>query len=259
MSLHIGAKGGDIAPSVLITGDPLRAKHYARDFLSKSFCYTRIRGMLGYTGLFGKTRISIQGTGIGIPSTALYIHELIHGYGVRRIIRVGTCGALQKDLQLGDLVVATEALTDSAAVGPFLATRNIFPIASQKPKSKKQKPKANNQPPTANRQLLQATQSAAKELNLSIKKGPLFSTDLFYSEDSSRYNTSTMQGVLGVDMETSILYAMSRWYGVQALSILTVSDNLLTGEEATPGEREKQANDMVRLALRVVESVSVDL
>lgn len=235
MSLHLGARPGDIAASVLITGDPLRAKHYAETFLTNAFCYNQIRGMLGFTGDYHGTRISIQGTGIGIPSTALYVHELIHGYQVKRIIRVGTCGALQRDLALGDVIAATEAGTDSGVVAKFQ------PGASGKPK--------------ADDRLLRAAEAAARELNLVLRKGPVFSTDLFYSEDSSRYDQSTAGGVLGVDMETSVLYAMGKRYSVQALSLLTVSDNLLTGEESSAEEREKQANDMLRVALRVVESV----
>ena len=230
MSLHLGAKPGDIAPTVLITGDPLRAKHYAENFLEEPFCYNQIRGMLGFTGTFHGRRISIQGTGIGIPSTALYIHELTHSYGVDCIIRVGTCGALQADLMLGDLVAATHALTDSAAVSRFLTTGGI---------------------PQADETMILLAEQAARDLGLPIRKGPLFSTDLFYSEDNHRYDHSRMNGVLGVDMETSMVYAMGARYGFKALSILTVSDNLITGAESSAEEREKQANDMMRVALGI--------
>lgn len=235
VSLHLGAKPGEVAPTVLITGDPLRAKHFAETFLENSFCYNQIRGMLGFTGTYRGKRVSIQGTGIGIPSTALYVHELTHGYRANCIIRIGTCGALQKDLQLGDIVAATEALTDSAAVAKFIRQPHSLP--------------------KANAQLLSFAESSAKELGLSLKKGPLYSTDLFYSEDNSRYGQSSMQGVLGVDMETSMLYAMGTRNNFKALSLLTVSDNLLTGQESTPVEREKQTNDMARLALEVVVKV----
>jgi purine-nucleoside phosphorylase len=232
MSLHLAARLGEIAPVVLITGDPLRAKHYAEMFLTEPSCYNRIRGMLGYTGTWNGTRVSIQGTGIGIPSTALYLHELIHSYDVSCVIRIGTCGALQADLALGDLVAATHAHTDSAAVSKFLRDSDS---------------------PYASDHLLQRAEMVAKNLSLPLRKGPLFSTDLFYSEDNNRYDKSKTLGLLGVDMETSMLYAMASHYGVSALSILTVSDNLITGAESSAEEREKQANDMMSVALRVVE------
>lgn len=231
MSLHLGAKPGDIAPIVLITGDPLRAKHYAETFLENPSCFNEIRGMLGFTGMYQGIRVSIQGTGIGIPSTALYLHELTHSYDVECIIRVGTCGALQADLSLGDLVAATAANTDSGAVTKFLRDREIA---------------------RADQTLLQLARDTARDLKLPLREGPLFSTDLFYSEDEKRYDRSKTEGVLGVDMETSMLYAMGGWYGFKALSLLTVSDNLITGAESSAEEREKQANDMMRVALGVV-------
>jgi purine-nucleoside phosphorylase len=231
LSLHLGAKTGDIAPIVFITGDPLRAKYYAETYLENPTCYNQIRGMFGFTGTFQGTRVSIQGTGIGIPSTALYVHELTHSYDVSCIIRVGTCGALQADLALGDLVAATHAFTDSEAVSRFLS---------------------GSDPSPADPGLLHMAEQSARELGMSLRKGPLFSTDLFYSEDDKRYDRSRTQGVLGVDMETSMLYAMGTWYGFKALSILTVSDNLLTGAESSAEEREKQTSDMMRVALGIV-------
>lgn len=219
---------------MLITGDPLRAKHYAEHFLDNPLCYNQIRGMLGYTGTYRGIPVSIQGTGIGIPSTALYIHELTHSYEVNCIIRIGTCGALQANLVLGDLVAATHALTDSAAVQKFIS---------------------GNETPSADATLLQQAEVVAKQLGVTIRKGPLFSTDLFYSEDDRRYDASKVNGVLGVDMETSMVYAMGSRYGFKALSILTVSDNLITGTESSAEEREKQANDMMRVALGVVGGI----
>lgn len=232
MSLHIGARRGEIASTVLITGDPLRAKYYAENFLENAVCYNQIRGMFGYTGTHEGKKISIQGTGIGIPSTALYVHELIHGYGANCIMRIGTCGAIQSDLALGDVVMATEALTDSAAVQKFMKTATT---------------------PKADPGLLTLAETAANKLGISLRKGPLFSTDLFYSEDNQRYSKSMQQGVLGVDMETSMLYAMGEYFNIQCLSLLTVSDNLITGMEATAEQREKQASDMIRLALLIAE------
>ncbi len=232
MSLHLGARQGEIASTVLITGDPLRAKFYAETFLENVVCYNQIRGMLGYTGTHKGKKISIQGTGIGIPSTALYVHELIHGYGVNCIMRIGTCGAIQPDLALGDVVMATEALTDSAAVQKFMKDPTT---------------------PKADPGLLSMAETAARKLGIPIRKGPLFSTDLFYSEDNERYSKSMQQGVLGVDMETSMLYAMGAHFNIKGLSLLTVSDNLVTGKEASAEQREKQAGDMIRLALSIAE------
>lgn len=233
MSLHIEAKRGEIAETVLITGDPLRAKHYAETMITAARCYNRIRGMLGYSGTFLGKPVSIQGTGIGIPSTALYIHELIHAYGVKCIIRLGTCGAIQKDIRLGQLLLANKALTDSR-VTPTIA--RDYSIES-----------------TADLALLQKAQEAAQVSGLALRTGTVFSTDLFYSDDdATRWIAPARQGVLAVEMETSVLYALATKNNVAALSILTVSDNILTGAVASAEERETQTLDMVRLALKII-------
>jgi purine-nucleoside phosphorylase len=188
--------------------------------------------MFGFTGNYKGKRISIQGTGIGIPSTALYLHELIHSYKVNCVMRLGTCGAIQPDLKLGEVILATEAYTDSAAVQSFSNSTSFTP----KPSSR----------------LIKIVENISSSLHIALKTGALFSTDLFYSEDPHRYDSYITQGVLGVDMETSLLYAMAEYYKIASLSLLTVSDNILTGTASSAEEREKHADDMIRLALEVI-------
>lgn len=231
MSLHIEAALGQVASTVLMTGDPLRAKYYAETWLENAVCYNQVRGMLGYTGTYRGKRISIQGTGIGMPSTALYVHELIHGYGVKCMMRLGTCGAIQQPLQLADLVLATEAFGDSLAPRMFMPAG----VVSSRPSA----------------QLVELADRAAASLNIEIKKGAAFSTDLFYSEDIHRYDQLVEQGVLGVDMETYLLYAMTAYYHVKSIALLTVSDNILTGTAAPVAAREKPAEAMIQLALAI--------
>lgn len=234
MSLHLEAAPGNIAPVVLIAGDPLRAKHVAETNLQEAICYNQIRHMLGYTGTYRGQRISIQGTGIGIPSTALYLHELIHGYGVKVVMRVGTCGAIQPDLKLGSVIVATHAFTDSAAIRPF----------------------TNALAPAADSALAGQALAKAQALNIPVHAGPLFSTDLFYSPDTTRYEQPTAEGVLGVDMETAMLYAMASYFKIRALALLTVSDNILTGATAPAETREKHNQHMMHLALELAADLA---
>ena len=229
MSLHIEAKSGEIASTVLIAGDPLRAKFFSEHFLQGPQCYNRIRGMLGFTGTYRGKRISIQGTGIGIPSTALYIHELVMSYRVNRIIRIGTCGALQQGIQIGDLICGTEAISDSVAVEQYLGQGESLTSPSAS--------------------LLRKVTHVANEMKVELRKGLVFSTDLFYSEDTLRHNKLTKRGVLGVDMETAMLYAMGSFHQFESLSLLTVSDNILTGEMSSTEYRERKTIEMVELAL----------
>jgi purine-nucleoside phosphorylase len=231
MSLHLAAQPGEISETVLITGDPLRAKHYAEELLSDSVCYNSIRGMLGYTGVYRGKRISIQGTGIGIPSTALYVHELIHSYGVKRIIRVGTCGAIQSDISLGQVIVAEKAWTDSSVIMALMKSNDRVP---------------------ANATLLNQVMQSSSAMNIPIRSGAVFSTDLFYSDDDPmRWNEPIQQGVLAVEMETAVVYALAKKNNIQALSILTVSDHILKGETASASDRETKTTNMMKLALEV--------
>ena len=228
MSLHIEAGPGQIANTILITGDPLRAKFISESMLVDAVCYNNVRGMLGFTGVYNGHRLSVQGTGMGIPSTAIYVHELIHDYHVTRIIRVGTCGALDADLHLGQIVVADSAFTDSAAYRMDVETMETgF---------------------AAHAGLLQHAMSVARTLSLPLAAGPVFSTDMFY-DDSSRWKQWSQRGVLAVEMETSILYTLALRNNIEALTLLTVSDNIVTGRAMTSVEREEAGRDIMRLAL----------
>lgn len=231
MSLHIGAKPDEIAETVLISGDPLRAKYVAEKMLSDVFCYNEVRGMLGYTGMYNGKRVSVQGTGMGIPSTAIYVHELIHDYNVKKIIRIGTCGALQASLRVGQLILADAAYTDSYT---HLMHFDVMDFA-----------------PGADENLLKQARETAAKHSISAIEGTIFSTDAFYSEDVNRWDTWIKRGILGIEMESTILYTLAFKNKVQALSILTVSDNIITKEFATSMEREHASMEMMKLALEI--------
>ncbi len=231
MSLHIGANPNEIAETVLISGDPLRAKYVAEKMLSDVFCYNEVRGMLGFTGMYNGKRVSVQGTGMGIPSTAIYVHELIHDYGVKKIIRIGTCGAIQPALALGQIILADVAYTDS---NTHMMHFNSMDFA-----------------PKANDNLLKQARETARMHSISAMEGKVFSTDTFYSEEVNRWDSWIKRGVLGIEMETSILYTLASKNNMQALSILTVSDNLITLKFASAKEREEAGMDMMILALEI--------
>ena len=231
MSLHIAASPGDIAPTVLIMGDPLRARYIAETMLTEVLCYNEIRGMLGFTGMYKGKRVSVQGTGIGIPSTALYLHELIHEYGVQKIMRLGTCGGIQADLQLHQLILVTGAYTDSNThllYQPDLDT-----------------------PAKANAALLQHATEIALQRSISVIQGPVYSTDLFYHDDEHRWDTWQQRGLLAIEMESNILYNMAAKNNIQALSILSVSDNVITHTTTSPDDREQAKTEMIELAMEL--------
>lgn len=230
MSYHIEAKPGEIAETVIISGDPLRVKHMAERFLSNAKCVNEIRAMYGYTGEFNGKRVSMLGTGIGIPSTALFIHELVENHGVKRIIRAGTLGALKSELEIGDLVIAISASTDSAI------PKQLF--------------NDGHYAPTANYQLLEKAVEACRQSAAKYHVGQIFSTDLFYGSDE-RWKQWVDHGVIGVEMETSILYTLASKHGIEALTICTVSDNLITQASSPPEVREKQFEEMFRLVLEI--------
>ncbi len=233
MSVHIGAKNGDIANTVLISGDPLRAKHVASTLLEKAVCYNEVRGMLGFTGYYKGKRVSIQGTGIGIPSTSLYVNELISEYGVKTIIRVGTCGAIKREIPLGQVILALGASTDSST------NRILF--------------NGMDYAPTADFELLTQACLAAQSLHISPLIGGIFSTDTFYGHDSARWNVWAAHGALGVEMESSILYTLAARHNVKALSILTVSDNIITEQFSSARDRESKYMDMMKIALEIAK------
>lgn len=234
MSLHLAAKKGDIAPAVLLPGDPLRAKFIAEKYLEKFVNYNNIRGMLGYTGTYKRKRISVQGTGIGVPSSALYIHELICDYGATKLIRTGTCGAVQKNIGMKDIVLAMSACTDSGF--------NRLRFSNM------------DYAPTASFALLNKAYTHALHNRIKVDVGSVLSSDIFYHEDGDEdpYKIWRDYGVLVVEMETAGLYTLAARYQVDALSILTVSDNLATGERATHQERESAFMQMVEMALEVI-------
>ena len=231
MSLHIGAQPGEIAETILIAGDPLRAKYVAEKMLTQVKCYTEVRGMLGFTGLYKGKRVSVQGTGIGIPSTAIYVHELIESYGVNKIIRIGTCGGLQPFLQLDQLILGTAAYTDST-------THLLFDYGM-------------NQPVPCDESLLHQAINSAAMLNIPVLSGAIFSTDTFYSEDKHRWDSWTKRGLLAIEMESSIIYSLSLKYKIKALTILSVSDNIITHAEQTALDREEASMAQMMLALEI--------
>ncbi len=234
MSVHIGAKTGDIAESILLPGDPLRAKYIAENFLEDVTCYNEVRGMLGYTGTFEGKRISVQGTGMGVPSISIYVHELINSYGVKNLIRVGTCGALKKEVNVRDVIIAMSASTDSGV------NRRYF--------------KQLDFAPTANFDLLKKAYDGALEQGMNINVGSVYTSDVFYNDDKDIVKLLADHQVLAVEMETSALYTIASRFGVNALSVLTVSDHLITGEETSSQERQETFNDMVKVALRAAVS-----
>ncbi len=229
MSIHIGAKKGEIAETILLPGDPLRAKHVAETFLQDVICYNEIRGMLGYTGYYNGKRVSVQGTGMGIPSISIYVNELIREYDVRNLIRIGTAGSLQEQVHVKDIVMALAASTNSAV------NWNKFSGADFAP--------------TANFELLLKAYHAAQKLNISVKTGNILSSDEFYDEDPDYYKKWAKYGVLCVEMETAALYTIAAKYKANALAIFTISDSLVTHESTSAEERQGSFNDMVKIAL----------
>lgn len=218
MSLHINAAAGQIARSIIISGDPLRVKYITNKILSDVICFNEWRGMLGFTGMYNGKRVSLLGTGMGIPSTAIYVHELIHEYGIKRIIRLGTCGAIQPHLKPGDTIIAKAAYTDS---NTHLLYHDTMDIES-----------------TADEGLLMRVENIAEKLSIKVQQGIVFSTDTFYG-DTARWDPWIKHGLLGIDMETSILYSLAAKNNVEALSILVVSDNLITQESSSAKMREE--------------------
>ena len=229
MSVHIAAKNGEIADTVLLPGDPKRAKWIAENFLENAVCYTDIRGMLGFTGTYKGRRISVQGTGMGIPSMSIYITELMKDYGVKTLIRVGSAGSYQEDIKIRDIVVALSTSTDS----------NI----------NNRRFKGASSAPTVNFDLLFKVLKTAEEKNIKIKAGNILTSDEFYNDDPTYFKKWAEFGVLAVEMETAALYTLASKYKAKALSILTISDSLVSPEITSSEEREKTFNEMIELAL----------
>lgn len=232
MSVHIGAKEGQIAESVLLPGDPLRAKFIAENFLENPVCYNEVRGMYGYTGIYKGKRVSVQGTGMGMPSISIYVNELIQFYGVKNLIRVGTCGSYQEEVKVRDVILAMSASTDSA-INKLRFNGMDFA-------------------PTASFELLKKAYDVSVAKGLSTKVGSVLSSDTFYHDDPESWKLWANYGIMAVEMEAAALYTLAAKFGVKALAILTVSDHLVTGELTTAEERQKTFTDMIEVALETI-------
>ncbi|WGD34770.1 purine-nucleoside phosphorylase [Olleya sp. YS] len=231
MSIHIGANSGDIAETILLPGDPLRAKWIAETFLDNPICFNEVRGMLGYTGTYQGKRVSVMGTGMGVPSISIYAHELITQFGVKNLIRVGSSGSYQEHVKIRDVVLAMAASSNSGV--------NELRFGGA------------DYAPTASFELFQKAVETAKTKNIPIKAGNVFTSDEFYADDFESYKKWSKFGVLCVEMETAGLYTVAAKHNVNALSILTISDSLVTGEKTTSKERETTFKDMVEIALEL--------
>lgn len=235
MSIHIAAKPGDIAETILLPGDPLRAKYIAETYFEDVVCYNEVRGMLGFTGNYKGKRISVQGSGMGIPSFSIYANELITQYNVHNLFRVGTCGAMQEDVRIREVILAQATCTDSSMNRHIFGGFDYSPIASFP--------------------LLLAAYERAASRGLNPHVGNVFSSDMFYRDDKTYVQKLMDYGILGVEMETAALYTLAARHKVNALSILTVSDHLITGEETTSEERQTSFNDMIQVALDTAASL----
>lgn len=230
MSVHIGAKQGEIADKILLPGDPLRAQFIAENFLENVEQYNKVRGMYGFTGTYKGERVSVQGTGMGAPSISIYVNELIQSYDVKKLIRVGTCGAIQEDVKVRDVILAQGATTDSQQ------NKLIFDYIDYAP--------------LADFDLLRKAYDEGLNKGLNIQVGNVFTSDTFYRDNAKEINGLLAKyKVLAVEMESSALYTLAAKYGRQALSILTVSDHIITGEETSADERQTSFNDMMEIAL----------
>jgi len=230
MSVHIGAQPGDIAERVLLPGDPMRAKWIAETFLTDPVCYTQVRGMLGFTGTWQGVRVSVQGSGMGMPSASIYTHELINEYGAKSVIRIGSCGALAEDLQLGDVIAAIGSATDSNM--NRVRFDGLVDYA-----------------PVADFSLLRTAAEVAERRGIAMRVGPILAADAFYTDRPDLYDTLADYGVLAVEMESAAIYTIAARYGAKALTILTVSDHIKRGDKMDSAQREQGFSDMVQIGL----------
>lgn len=229
---HINAEMGDFADVVLMPGDPLRAKYIAENFLDNAIQVCDVRNMLGFTGTYQGRRISVMGHGMGIPSCSIYATELIKDFGVKKIIRVGSCGAISENIKLRDVVIGMGACTDSNVNRTRFKGYDFAAIASYS--------------------LIKAAEKAARTRGIDVNIGNLFTADLFYTPDTDMFDVMNKYGILGVEMETAGLYGVAAEYGAQALAICTVSDHIKTGEQTTSDERQTTFNEMLMIALDAV-------
>ena len=229
MTIHIGAQPGDIAETVLLPGDPYRAKWAAEKFLDAPKLINEVRGMLGFTGTYQGNRVTIQGTGMGMASLSIYVNELIRDFGAKTLIRIGSCGAMQDRVELRDVIIAMSATTIATPSRTIMRELNFAP--------------------TADFALLRAAADAAAKLDLGVHVGGIYSSDTFYDERPDLNTEMTRHGILGVEMEAAELYTLAARHGVRALAVLTVSDHLISGETLPSDQRETSFGDMVEIAL----------
>lgn len=226
---HIEAAVGDFAETVLMPGDPLRAKFIAENFLEDAKCVTRVRNMFGYTGTYKGKRVSVMGSGMGVPSISIYATELYKEYGVENIIRIGSCGAVRDDIKVRDIVVGLGASTDSNVNRMRFNNLDFAALADFG--------------------LLKNVVDTAEKLNLDVNVGNIFTADLFYTPNPEMFSLMEQRGILAVEMEAAGLYGVAAEYGKKALTVLTVSDHIKTGEQTTADERETTFKDMMELTL----------
>lgn len=226
---HLEGTRGDYAPTVLLPGDPRRARFIAETYLDDVKQVNAVRGAEGFTGSYQGRPVSVQSVGMGVPSAAIYYTELIRFYGCERLIRVGSCGGISDKVELGDVIVATAAGTDSAAIATINGGIDL--------------------PPVADWAMLRAAVEAAEAASIEVAVGPVFTSDLFYGPESDAFSTMRTRGILGVEMEIAALYALAAAEGVSAVALLTVSDDIFRGGVMSSEARENTFHDMVRVAL----------
>jgi purine-nucleoside phosphorylase len=229
MTIHIGAKPGDIAETVLMPGDPLRAKWAAERLLDNPVCVNEVRGMLGFTGTWRGNRVTIHGSGMGMPSLSIYANELIRDYGAKTLIRIGSCGAMQDKVALRDVILAMTSSTLSTPSSGIFRELNFAPCADWG--------------------LLRAAARAAEARGATAHVGGIYSADVFYDERPDLNEQMTRHGILAVEMEAAELYTVAARYGCRALAVLTVSDHLINGGHLDSAERESGFAEMVEIAL----------
>ncbi|MBI6549101.1 purine-nucleoside phosphorylase [Xenorhabdus lircayensis] len=229
---HINAEMGDFADVILMPGDPLRAQYIAETFLEDARQVNNVRGMLGFTGTYKGRRISVMGHGMGIPSCSIYAKELITEFGVKKIIRIGSCGAVSEDVKIRDIVIGMGACTDSKVNRIRFKDHDFAAIADF--------------------ELVRNAVDAAKAKNIDTRVGNIFSVDLFYTPDVQMFDVMEKYGILGVEMEAAGIYGVAAEFGAKALAICTVSDHIRTGEQTTAEERQNTFNDMIEIALESI-------
>ena len=229
---HINAPAGAFAETVLLPGDPARARYIAAQLLEDAQQVTDVRNMLGFTGTWRGQRVSVMGTGMGIPSCSIYATELVREYGVRRLVRVGTCGTTAADVALGDIVVALGASTDSRVNRMRFGGHDLAALASYA--------------------LVRAVDDAARAAGRPLRIGNVFSTDLFYHPDPALFDLLDRHGVLGVEMEAAGLYGVAAELGVEAIAVMTVSDQIRNKQAMPPAQRETGLEAMLRIVLDAV-------